>query len=105
MGTCSFVVRGSASGASYCSASHGAGRRMSRAKAKRTFTLDELAAQTAGVECRKDAVIALAGRVARAARRGRIETGAYKDLEPVIEAKTDLVEVVSRLTTLMCVKG
>ena len=78
---------------SYCSASRGAGRRMSRAKAKRTFTVDDLATQTAGVECRKD--------------KGVLDEipGAYKDLESVIEAQTDLVEVVARLTTLMCVKG
>jgi len=93
MGTGSYVVRGLGNEASYCSASHGAGRRMSRSKAKKTFTLDDLAAQTAGVECRKDA--------------GVIDEipGAYKDLESVIEAQTDLVEVVARLTTLMCVKG
>nr|WP_306439308.1 RtcB family protein [Nocardioides antri] len=93
MGTGSYVVRGLGNEASYCSASHGAGRRMSRTKAKKTFTVEDLAAQTAGVECRKDA--------------GVIDEipGAYKDLESVIEAQTDLVEVVARLTTLMCVKG
>jgi tRNA-splicing ligase RtcB len=93
MGTGSYVVRGLGNEASYCSASHGAGRRMSRSKAKRTFTVNDLATQTEGVECRKDA--------------GVIDEipGAYKDLESVIEAQTDLVEVVARLTTLMCVKG
>lgn len=93
MGTGSYVVRGLGNEASYCSASHGAGRRMSRSAAKRTFTVDDLEAQTAGVECRKDADV--------------IDEipGAYKDLESVIEAQTDLVEVVARLTTLMCVKG
>jgi tRNA-splicing ligase RtcB (3'-phosphate/5'-hydroxy nucleic acid ligase) len=93
MGTGSYVVRGLGNEASYCSASHGAGRRMSRTKAKKTFTVEDLAAQTAGVECRKDA--------------GVIDEipGAHKDLESVIEAQTDLVEVVARLTTLMCVKG
>ncbi|WP_405030454.1 RtcB family protein [Nocardioides bizhenqiangii] len=93
MGTGPYVVRGLGNEASYCSASHGAGRRMSRSRAKRTFTLDDLAAQTVGVECRKDA--------------GAIDEipGAYKDLESLIEAQTDLVEVVARLTTLMCVKS
>lgn len=73
--------------------SAGAGRKMSRTKAKRTFTVDDLAAQTAGVECRKDARV--------------IDEipGAYKDLGAVIEAQSDLVEVVARLTTLLCVKG
>ncbi len=93
MGTGSYVVKGLGNEASYWSASHGAGRKMSRTKAKRTFTVEDLAAQTAGVECRKDA--------------GVIDEipGAYKDLGAVIEAQSDLVEVVARLTTLMCVKG
>ncbi|RNL81383.1 RtcB family protein [Nocardioides marmorisolisilvae] len=93
MGTGSYVVKGHGSEASYWSASHGAGRKMSRNKAKRTFTVEDLAAQTAGVECRKDA--------------GVVDEipGAYKDLDAVVEAQSDLVEVVARLTTLMCVKG
>lgn len=93
MGTGSYVVKGLGNEASYWSASHGAGRKMSRTKAKRTFTVADLAEQTAGVECRKDA--------------GVIDEipGAYKDLGAVIEAQSDLVEVVAKLTTLMCVKG
>ena len=93
MGTGSYVVRGLGNEASYCSASHGAGRRMSRTKARKTFTREDLVAQTAGVECRKDP--------------GVIDEipGAYKDLESVIAAQADLVEIVERLTTLLCVKG
>lgn len=93
MGTGSYVVKGLGNEASFWSASHGAGRKMSRAKAKRMFTVEDLAVQTAGVECRKDA--------------GVVDEipGAYKDLGAVLAAQTDLVEVVARLTTLMCVKG
>ncbi|MCF4123072.1 RtcB family protein [Antribacter sp. KLBMP9083] len=93
MGTGSYVVRGLGNPQSYWSASHGAGRRMSRTKAKQVFTTDDLAAQTAGVECRKDA--------------GVLDEipGAYKDLDSVIAAQADLVEVVARLTTVLCVKG
>lgn len=97
MGTGSYVVRGLGNEQSLCSASHGAGRKMSRSRAKREFTVADLAAQTAGVECRKDA--------------GVVDEipGAYKDLESVIAAQTEgpspLVEVVARLTTLLCVKG
>lgn len=93
MGTGSYIVRGLGNTASMQSASHGAGRRMSRGAAKRTFTLDDLAAQTAGVECRKD--------------DGVLDEipGAYKDLESVIAAQSELVEVVARLRTLLCVKG
>lgn len=97
MGTGSYVVRGLGNEQSFNSASHGAGRRMSRNAAKRTFTVEDLRAQTEGVECRKDA--------------GVLDEipGAYKDLESVIAAQTTgpspLVEVVTRLTTLLCVKG
>lgn len=97
MGTGSYVVRGLGNEQGLCSASHGAGRKMSRSKAKRTFSVDDLAAQTAGVECRKDA--------------GVVDEipGAYKDLGAVIAAQSTgpspLVEVVERLTTLLCVKG
>jgi tRNA-splicing ligase RtcB len=93
MGTGSYVVKGLGNEASYWSASHGAGRTMSRTKAKRTFTVADLEAQTSGVECRKDA--------------GVLDEipGAYKDIDAVVEAQSDLVEVVARLTTLMCVKG
>jgi len=93
MGTGSYVVRGLGNEASFQSASHGAGRRMSRNEARRRFTADDLAAQTAGVECRKDV--------------GVVDEipAAYKDLEDVIAAQTDLVEVVARLRTVLCVKG
>ncbi|WP_156250792.1 RtcB family protein [Pseudactinotalea terrae] len=93
MGTGSFIVRGRGNPESYWSASHGAGRRMSRGEAKRRFSLEDLAAQTAGVECRKDG--------------GVLDEipGAYKDLESIIEAQVDLVEVVARLRTIVCVKG
>lgn len=93
MGTGSYIVKGLGNEAAFCSASHGAGRKMSRGAAKRQFTVDDLAAQTAGVECRKDA--------------GVVDEipGAYKDLETVMAQQTDLVEVVHRLTTLVCVKG
>lgn len=97
MGTGSYVVRGLGNELAYCSASHGAGRRMSRNKAKRSFTVADLERQTAGVECRKDV--------------GVLDEipGAYKDLGQVIAAQSTgpepLVEVVTRLSTLLCVKG
>jgi tRNA-splicing ligase RtcB len=93
MGTGSYIVRGKGNPAAYCSASHGAGRRMSRGQAKRQFTVEDLQAQTAGVECRKD--------------EGVVDEipGAYKNLEEVMSQQTDLVEVVERLRTIVCVKG
>lgn len=93
MGTGSYIVRGLGNPASFQSASHGAGRRMSRNAAKRTFTVDDLAAQTAGIESRKDA--------------GIVDEipAAYKDIHSVINAQKDLVEVVQHLRTVLCVKG
>ena len=93
MGTGSFIVSGLGNPDSYCSASHGAGRRMSRAAARRQFSVADLQAQTEGVECRKDA--------------GVIDEipGAYKDLDSVMAQQTDLVQVEHRLRTILCVKG
>ncbi|SFP66716.1 tRNA-splicing ligase RtcB [Amycolatopsis arida] len=93
MGTGSYIVRGLGNDASFHSAAHGAGRRMSRNKARKAFTAADLAAQTAGVECRKDA--------------GVVDEipAAYKDIESVIQAQTDLVEVVAHLKQVVCVKG
>jgi len=93
MGTSSYVVRGLGSERSFYSASHGAGRRMSRNEAKRRYTVDDLVAQTAGVESRKDA--------------GVVDEipAAYKDIDSVIAAQSDLVEVVAHLKQVICVKG
>ncbi|MEV4008395.1 RtcB family protein [Actinomadura sp. NPDC049753] len=93
MATGTYIVRGLGNETAYNSASHGAGRRMSRNKARKHFTVEDLVEQTRGVECRKDS--------------GVIDEipGAYKDLETVIEAQSDLVEVVAHLRQLICVKG
>jgi tRNA-splicing ligase RtcB (3'-phosphate/5'-hydroxy nucleic acid ligase) len=93
MGTGSFIVRGLGNPESFESAPHGAGRLMSRTEAKRRFTPEDLERQTAGVECRKD--------------RGVLDEipGAYKPIAEVLEKSKDLVEVVSGLKQLVCVKG
>ncbi|WP_017608596.1 RtcB family protein [Nocardiopsis xinjiangensis] len=93
MATGTYIVRGLGNPDSFNSASHGAGRRMSRNKARRTFSRRDLLEQTRGVECRKDT--------------GVIDEipGAYKDLESVMAAQTDLVEVVAHLRQVICVKG
>ncbi|MGW0247816.1 RtcB family protein [Nocardia goodfellowii] len=93
MGTRSYVVRGKGNPASFQSASHGAGRRMSRNAAKRQFTVADLVAQTEGVESRKDA--------------GVVDEipAAYKDIDQVIAAQRDLVDVVATLRQVLCVKG
>jgi tRNA-splicing ligase RtcB len=93
MGTKSYVVRGKGNADAYCSCSHGAGRRMSRAAAKRAFKVADLIQQTAGVECRKDA--------------GVLDEipSAYKNIDAVMAAQADLVEIVHTLKQIMCVKG
>ena len=93
MGAKSYIVKGKGNHASYCSCSHGAGRRMSRTKAKKAYTLDDLIEQTAGVECRKD--------------EGILDEipGAYKPIEEVMASQADLVEVVATLKQVVCVKG
>lgn len=93
MGQKSYIVRGKGNPESYCSCSHGAGRAMSRAEAKRRFSLADLAEQTAGVECRKDADV--------------IDEipGSYKKLDVVMALQKDLVEVVHTLRAVLCVKG
>ncbi|AVH96919.1 MULTISPECIES: RtcB family protein [Streptomyces] len=93
MGTGSYIVKGLGNVASFNSASHGAGRKMSRSAAKRRFTTRDLEEQTRGVECRKDS--------------GVVDEipGAYKPIEKVIDQQRDLVEVVAKLKQLICVKG
>ncbi|MEU9602868.1 RtcB family protein [Streptomyces sp. NPDC017979] len=93
MGTGSYIVRGLGNEKSFNSASHGAGRRMSRNQAKKRFSERDLAEQTRGVECRKDS--------------GVVDEipAAYKPIEQVIERQTDLVQVVAKLKQVVCVKG
>ena len=93
MGAKSFIVKGLGNPQSFNSCSHGAGRKMSRTAAKKKFSTADLAAQTAGVECRKDS--------------GVVDEipGAYKDIDEVMRNQSDLVEVVAQLKQVVCVKG
>jgi tRNA-splicing ligase RtcB len=93
MGARSFIVRGLGNEQSFCSCAHGAGRSMSRNEAKRRFTVADHIKATAGIECRKDAEVV-------------DETPmAYKPIEAVMAAQTELVEVVYELRQVVCVKG
>lgn len=93
MGAKSYIVRGKGDKDSFCSCSHGAGRVMSRAEAKRRFTVDDQINATKGVECKKDESVI-----------DEIPM-AYKDIDKVMEAQSDLVEVVYTLKQVLCVKG
>ncbi|MGO1505054.1 MAG: RtcB family protein [Brachybacterium sp.] len=93
MGVGSYIVRGLANPDSFYSASHGAGRTMSRNAARKNFTLADLERQTRGVEVRKD--------------KGVLDEipGAYKNLHAVMRHQSDLVAPVAHLQTVLCVKG
>jgi tRNA-splicing ligase RtcB len=93
MGAKSFIVRGKGNKESFESCSHGAGRAMSRAEAKRRFTVDDHIRATAGIECRKDEDVI-------------DETpAAYKSIDAVMQAQSDLVDVVHTLKQVVVVKG
>lgn len=93
MGARSYIVRGKGHPDSFCSCSHGAGRKMSRNKAKHLFNQQDLIQQTQGIECRKDA--------------GVIDEipAAYKDIDQVMAQQSDLIEVVHTLKQVLCIKG
>ena len=93
MGAKSYIVRGKGNPESFCSCSHGAGRVMSRTAAKKAFTVEDHAKATEGVECRKDS--------------GVIDETpmAYKDIDAVMAAQEELVEIVHTLKQVVCVKG
>ena len=93
MGAKSFIVQGRGNEESFCSCSHGAGRKMSRTAAKKAFSAKDLARQTEGIECRKD--------------KGVVDEipAAYKDIDDVIQRQSDLVGVREELRQVLCVKG
>lgn len=93
MGAKSYIVRGKGNKSSLTSCSHGAGRAMSRTEARKLYTAEDLRRQTTGVECRKD--------------RNVVDElpAAYKDIDKVMEAQRDLVEVIHTLKQIVCVKG
>jgi tRNA-splicing ligase RtcB len=93
MGARSYIVRGKGSAESFSSCAHGAGRRMSRNAAHKSFSIEDLMKQTEGVICRKD--------------KGVLDEipGAYKDIDEVMANQSDLVDVVHTLKQVVCVKG
>lgn len=93
MGARSYIVKGKANPESFCSCSHGAGRKMSRSKAKLLFSQDDLIQQTQGIECRKDSAV--------------IDEipAAYKDIDQVMANQSDLIEIVHTLKQILCIKG
>lgn len=93
MGTRSYIVRGKGNADSFHSCSHGAGRVMSRTRARAEITLAQHREATAHVECRKDAAVV------------DESPAAYKSIDAVMAAQADLVEVVHTLRQVICIKG
>lgn len=93
MGVRSYIVSGLGNADSFCSCSHGAGRVMSRGEAVRKISLADHEAATQGVECRKDESVL------------DESPAAYKPIEKVMAAQSDLVEIVYELKQVICVKG
>ncbi len=93
MGTESFIVRGLGNEESFMSCSHGAGRTMPRGEAGQRITLEQHRKDTAGIVCRKD--------------RGVVDESpsAYKEVNAVMAAQTDLVEKVHTLKQIVNIKG
>ena len=93
MGAKSFIIKGLGNPQAFNSCSHGAGRKMSRTAAKKKFSREDLIKQTEGVECRKDS--------------GVVDEipGAYKNIDEVMRAQSDLVEIVAEIKQVVCVKG
>ncbi len=93
MGAKSYIVRGKGNPESFHSCSHGAGRKMSRTQARKTFSLEDLDRQTQGVELNK--------------RKSILDEipGAYKDIDHVMQLQSDLVEVIHTLKQVVCIKG
>ncbi len=93
MGTRSFIVKGKGNAEAFESCSHGAGRIMARGQAKRTITLEDHLRDTEGVTCRKDSSVI------------DESPSAYKDIDAVMAAQTDLVEIKHTLKQVICIKG
>ena len=93
MGARSYIVEGLGNEESFCSSSHGAGRKMSRTEAKKRFSVNELKAQTKGVVCRKDA--------------GVLDEipKAYKSIDAVMANQSDLTKTLHELKQILCIKG
>ena len=97
MGSYSYVVMGLGNEESFCSSSHGAGRRYSRKGAMEAFTCEEVILDLE----RQGVVLGKKGK-ADVAEESRF---AYKDIEIVMENQKDLVIPVKRLKTIGVVKG
>lgn len=104
MGAASYIVRGLGNPQSFMSCSHGAGRKMSRISASRNLTVEECDKAMEGIVCERWHAYKGYGKA-----KGCLDLSeapqAYKDIEEVITAETDLVEPLVRLVPLASLKG
>ena len=94
MGAQSFIVSGSGSAASYCSCSHGAGRKMSRNAARRDLDVAGLERQMAGKAWNGNAKALIDE-----------DPRAYKDIGEVMANQADLVTIEHTLHQVLNYKG
>jgi tRNA-splicing ligase RtcB len=94
MGTRTYIVQGLGNPASYCSCSHGAGRRMGRKEARRQLTAESLTEAMVGKTWNEDA-------------EGLLDEHplAYKEIDEVMAAQSDLVSVKHTLHQILNYKG
>ncbi|MBS5467960.1 MAG: RtcB family protein [Clostridium sp.] len=97
MGSFSYIVRGKGNPESFCSSSHGAGRRYSRKGAMSAFSCEEVIK-----DLREKQVILGKRNKSDVAEESRF---AYKDIDEVMKNQSDLVEPVKKLHTVGVVKG
>ena len=93
MGTGSFIVEGLGNLDSFCSCSHGAGRKMSRMEAKKVISLEEHKQAMQGIEARLDEEVL------------DESPSAYKEIGEVMKAQDDLVRIIHRLRQIVNIKG
>lgn len=95
-GTCSYIVEGLGNESSLCSCSHGAGRKMSRMKAKQTLTVEE--------ESKRLNDLGIVHSIRNINDLDEAPS-AYKDIDTVMEEQKDLVKILVKLSPLGVVKG
>lgn len=95
-GTCSYIVEGLGNESSLCSCSHGAGRKMSRMKAKQTLTVEE--------EAKRLNDLGIVHSIRNIDDLDEAPS-AYKDIDVVMEEQKDLVKILDKLSPLGVVKG
>lgn len=97
MGTSTFITRGLGNEASFNSSSHGAGRKMSRSRAKRELDKEAFVDQMtrAGITWNSDRVDALIDEAPLA----------YKRIEQVMADQSDLCEIVTEIKQIFNYKG